>query len=253
MTITIATETLSTDGIIVEVNVRLNCQPAAEVKAADGDLATTWRPCDAALLRPVYDPDGWSELPSKDSCLRIHYTAVVTAIVAASLVAGCAARPRQRPLPTTRIESGPETVEAARRALQGRWSLVSLEVAARDGRRATIAASGLLNSDSFGNMSIEYQVSPEGLKALASVGIDTPNPVIATSGTVAINPQERSITFVPSDAAQRAFDPELAARRNNPFALERSRYYSLGEDAILTLATRYDDGKDAATSRWKKN
>ena len=51
---------------------------------------------------------------------------------------------------------------------------------------------------------------------------------------------------------QRAFDPELAANRANPFALERPRYYALGADGILTLTTRHDNGRDAATSRWKR-
>jgi len=185
--------------------------------------------------------------------LLTRYATVVVVMAAGVFMAGCAASPRQRPIPTTRIEGGTDSMQAARSELEGRWSLVGLEVASADGQRATVEASGLLTSDSFGNMSIEFKVAPEGLKALASVGIDSPNPVISNSGRVVIDTQQQLITFVPPDAARRAFDPELAARRNNPFALERSRHYALGDDGILTLTTRYDDGKDAATSRWKKN
>jgi hypothetical protein len=44
----------------------------------------------------------------------------------------------------------------------------------------------------------------------------------------------------------------LAERRQNPFALERTRFYTLGTDGVLTLVTRHDNGKDAATSRWRR-
>ena len=46
--------------------------------------------------------------------------------------------------------------------------------------------------------------------------------------------------------------PEGSARRANPFALERVRYYVIGDDGTLLLSTRYDNGKDAVVSRWKR-
>jgi len=49
------------------------------------------------------------------------------------------------------------------------------------------------------------------------------------------------------------FDPTLAAQRANPFALERVRYYTLGTDGTLTLNTRYEDGREAAVSHWKRS
>jgi hypothetical protein len=164
----------------------------------------------------------------------------------------CAASPRQRPLQTDPVSEGPGTIEAARKALEGRWTLVSLEVAAADGRRASVEASGLLTSDAFGNMSIEYRLSEAGQKALAELGVTSPNPVISTTGQVAIDTQQRRITYVAPDSQARPFDPDLAARRANPFALERPRYYQLAADGVLTLTTRHDNGQDAATSRWKK-
>ena len=185
--------------------------------------------------------------------MRITYPALLAATVAGFTLSGCAASPRQQPIPTTRINTGEQTVQEARRVLDGRWSLLSLEVATSDDRRATVNASGLLTSDAFGNMSIEYKISPEGLKALEGIGIREPDPVISTTGRVVIDTQKRLITYLAPDANKRAFDPELAARRNNPFALERPRHYALGDDGVLTLTTRYDDGKDAATSRWRKN
>ena len=164
----------------------------------------------------------------------------------------CAAAPRERPLPTTKIASGETTVEAARRQLEGRWTLVSLVIAAADGRRASVLATGDLTLDAFGNLSVEYRLSPEGRTALASLGIEYPNPTISTTGRTVMNAQVQRITYVADDAQSRAFDPDLAARRANPFALEHPRYYMFDEGGVLTLTTRHDNGTDAATSRWRR-
>jgi hypothetical protein len=185
---------------------------------------------------------------------RRKAAALVVALIVSSMVTACAAQPRQRPLSTTPIAEGPTTLEATRKALEGRWALVSLTVTADDGRSAPIEATGLLNSEAFGNMQIEYRMSDAGQKALAGLGIKTPNPVISTTGRVVIDPQQRSITYVDQDFEKRALagDPELAARRANPFALERVRYYAIGDDGTLLLSTRHDNGKDAVVSRWKR-
>jgi hypothetical protein len=169
-------------------------------------------------------------------------------------VGGCAKAERQRPLRTTRIAKGPESMEAVRRALAGQWVLVALNVTTADGRQARVDATGALNSDAFGVLRIEYQVSEAGRKTLDTLGINAPNPVISTSGRVVIDPQAQRITYVDRDTNQRAFgfDPALAARRANPFTLERARYYAFSGDGILTLSTRHDDGRDAAVSVWKK-
>jgi hypothetical protein len=164
----------------------------------------------------------------------------------------CGSRPRQTPLPTTPVNEGPETMSAVRKQLEGRWALLSLNVTADDGRQQSIDASGLLASDAFGGLHIEYRLSEAGQKALAALGIKTPNPVISTSGRVVIDPQKKLITYLGEDVKTQGFDPDLAARRANPFALERPRFYEFGADGTLTLTSRYDNGKDAAVGRWKK-
>ena len=178
-------------------------------------------------------------------------SATITGGLACLALSACAGAPRQRPLPTKPIAQGADTLEAARRALQGQWRLESLTVAGADGRALPIDAAGRMELDDFGNLTIEYRMSEAGIKALESVGLTPPNPVISTSGQAAIDPTQHRITYVPPDVAERAFDPKLAAARANPFALERIRYYTLDGD-VLTLATRHDNGRDAATSRWKR-
>jgi hypothetical protein len=116
-------------------------------------------------------------------------------------------------------------MEAARKVLEGRWVLVSLNVTAEDGRSAGVEASGTLTSDAFGNMNIEVRMTDAGRKALEGLGVKTPNPVISTTGQVAIDVQQRRITYVGEGFDKRGtgFDPDLAARRANPPALLRHR------------------------------
>lgn len=142
-------------------------------------------------------------------------------------------------------------MEAVRKALNGQWMLESLTVATDDGRATPVEAAGQLSMDDFGNLAIEFRMTDVGLAALEKVGVISPNPVISSNGQAAIDPVAHRITYVPPDVAERAFDPKLAAARNNPFALERIRYYTLEGDR-LTLTTRHDNGRDASTSRWKR-
>jgi hypothetical protein len=168
------------------------------------------------------------------------------------VVGACAGAPRTRPLDTKPVAEGPGTIEGVRKQLEGRWTLVSLTMNSADGKSSAVDAGGELVSDAFGNLEVEYRLSDTGLKTLAALGIKSPNPEINTSGNVVIDTTQQRITYVGEDFQKRAFDPTLAAQRSNPFSLERVRYYTFGADGTLTLATRYDNGRNAAVSQWKK-
>jgi hypothetical protein len=180
---------------------------------------------------------------------------VIVMVLALAAMSACASAPRERPLPTERIEGGPNSTTAVRKQFEGQWSLVSFKVNAEDGRQADIEATGQLTFDAFGVLDVRYKMSEAGLKRLANLGVTSPNPTISTTGRVVIDTQQHRITYLGDDFEERAlgFDPKLAAARANPFALERIRYYDLRPDGTLTLSTRYESGKDAAVSNWKKN
>ena len=78
--------------------------------------------------------------------------------------------------------------------------------------------------------------------------------MISTTGRVVIDTQQHRITYIGDDFEERAlgFDPKLAAQRANPFALERIRYYEFRADGTLMLSTKYETGKEAAASLWKR-
>jgi hypothetical protein len=183
-----------------------------------------------------------------------HCVMAVAMCLPIALAACATGSPRQRPLDTSPIETGAGTIDAERKRLQGRWTLESLSVTSEDGRVTPIEATGALNFDGFGNLQIEYRMSESGRNALEGLGIKTPNLVLSTSGNVAIDPRQRQITYLAEGAQQRAlgFDPDLAARRANPFTLERARFYTFVDDDTLTLATHHPNGSDAAMARWKR-
>jgi hypothetical protein len=151
------------------------------------------------------------------------------------------------------VDTGPDSLIAARQQLAGTWSLVKLTILDEGGKGVDVDATGSLNSDSFGGLTIEFRMSEAGRKALAAVGIVSPNPVISTTGRAAIEPRQQQITFVGADfAKQGGLDASLASKRANPFALERIRYYTFSPDGTLRLATRHDNGREAAVSTWKR-
>lgn len=183
-------------------------------------------------------------------CLRgVLLAGVSTGIVFTSvLVSG------QTPQTAQPAVKQPATLAEARKALGGKWLLVTLTVHNADGRSALVDASGTLTMD-FNNLAIEFRMTETGLKTLADLGIKSPNPIISSSGHVEIDTQQRKIAYVGEDFQEKAlgFDPALAAKRANPFALERVRYYVFNADGTLRLATHFDNGKDASVSVWKRS
>ena len=68
------------------------------------------------------------------------------------MVSGCAASARQRPVEGSPVASSGATLENARRVLEGKWTLVSLNVTGPDGRKAAVEATGTLVSGSTGTI-----------------------------------------------------------------------------------------------------
>src|SRR5262245_40717589 len=109
------------------------------------------------------------------------------------LLAGCAASERQRVVSAGPVGEGANSLTMVRQQLEGRWQLVSLNIAAEDGRKVDVDASGMLTMDNFANLSIEFTMTDPGLKALSSIGINYPNPRVSTSGNAAINAARKEI------------------------------------------------------------
>ena len=142
------------------------------------------------------------------------------------------------------VDTGPGTLSAARKYLEGRWRLLTYEVRLPGKAPIVLKNDGLLTYDAFGNLTIEVYVDPEQAKTLAEGGIRTTDGRLKTSGKTAINLQARTLTFLVEGA------PPLGAP-SGPFALNRPRHWEI-DGNVLTLTTNGDDGKPASIGRWEK-
>src|SRR5262245_18658452 len=74
--------------------------------------------------------------------MRTHST--LTLVVAASLAGlaatGCKGGPMDKPIKTSPIEKGSDTIQGARQQLEGHWTLVSLVITNAAGNSATVQA-----------------------------------------------------------------------------------------------------------------
>jgi hypothetical protein len=161
--------------------------------------------------------------------------------------AGCAGTPRTAPFPGGPVQTGPGTVESARKFLEGRWSLISFEVFPPGQPGIQVSGDGSLVYDAFGNLDIQIRVPDEDTsQKLSRAGIPLAGGLISTSGRTAIDLQARTLTYFLDGAA-----PLLKTGPASPLALSRPRHWEVEGD-LLTLTTRGDDGKPASVARWQK-
>lgn len=71
--------------------------------------------------------------------------------------AACAPAPRVRPVKGGDVDAGPESLTAARKFLEGRWTLESFEVFPPGKPPIALKGAGTLNYDEFGNLRIEIR------------------------------------------------------------------------------------------------
>ena len=109
---------------------------------------------------------------------RIASLSALSMLLAVAI--GCAAAPRQRPLPVGKIESGPGTVSEARKFLEGRWALESFEVRPPGKPPILLKGSGVLNYDDFGNLHMEIRADQASSDLLRAAGIEMRDGVISS-------------------------------------------------------------------------
>jgi hypothetical protein len=175
---------------------------------------------------------------------RVCRAAGIAALLAATTA--CAAAPRQKPLPVGKIESGPGTVQEARKFLEGRWALESFELRQPGKEPIALKGSGVLNYDDFGNLRMEIRADQAASDLLRAAGIEIRDGVISSDGRTAIDLQNRTLTYFIE--GQRSSN----ITGGGPLALNRPRHWEVTGD-VLTLTTRDDSGAPLAISRWKKS
>jgi hypothetical protein len=171
---------------------------------------------------------------------RVGRMAVAAALLTVS--AGCAAAPLERPIPTTRIDSGTGSLTAARKYLEGRWTLESFEVHPPGKAPLTLKGSGVLEYDDFGNLRMEIRADPAASDLLNDAGIEIRNGVVSTEGRTSIDLQNRTLTYILEGQPTSG---------GGPLAQNRPRHWEVTADT-LTLTTRDESGGPLAISRWRR-
>jgi hypothetical protein len=162
---------------------------------------------------------------------------VAVATLALSCLCGCESAPRARPVKMGPVDTGPVSVEAVRRQLMGSWELTALEVYSPTGEKIVPQASGRLQYDDYGNLSMKGTID-------GAPGVDPS--VLNLTGQVAIDPTSQSFRFVKIAAASaddRRVDPALTAAN--------TRYYEF-IDNLLKTTVKAADGRTTATATWKR-
>jgi hypothetical protein len=142
------------------------------------------------------------------------------------------------------VEKGPGTLTAARKYLEGLWTLVSYEIFQPGKAPLRLEGEGTLVYDDFGNIEMKVKVDGETALILEKAGIPTTDGVLTTKGRTVIDLQHHTLVFVLDG------QPEFGAP-SGPLALNRPRHWEV-DGKMLTLTTKGDDGQPLSVSRWQK-
>jgi hypothetical protein len=166
---------------------------------------------------------------------------VLLATVLLSLSA-CAGGPRERNVRMAPVDTGAGSLTAARKYLEGRWTLESFDVHPPGKPVVMLKGQGTLTYDAFGNLTMEIRTDQATADLLRAAGIDTLDGTISSVGRTAVDMQNRTLTYV--------IEGQPAAGIG-PLATSRPRYWQV-EGNTLTLTTKDDAGNPASVSRWRK-
>ena len=170
---------------------------------------------------------------------------ISVACLVAVLSTACAAAPRQRPVYRGPVEEGAGTLSAARQYLEGRWSLESFEVYPPGSAPLRLNGSGTLEYDSFSNLTMELRAADAATAdVLTKAGIVNDSGVVSTKGRVAVDMQNRTLTYV-LEGQPAGFVV------TGPLSTRRPRHWVV-EGNLLTLTTQDDAGKPLSVGRWRK-
>jgi hypothetical protein len=154
-----------------------------------------------------------------------------------SALAGCAAQQEMRKSRRTQVDSGAGSLEATRKALEGSWALVSLDMVAANGARQPVTASGRLTYDAFGTMTIRGVIEDPALKDKL---------VLDYHGRIVIDTTRLEFRAVDLEA-----DRPVDLDRLEAISPDKVRRYELSGDSLIV--TYLDgSGNPAAVARWRR-
>ena len=164
-------------------------------------------------------------------------------IVLFAVVAACHGAPRQKPIKAGPVDTGPQTLTAARTFLEGRWNLESFEVRPPGKSPIVLKGAGTLVYDNMGNLKMDIQADEASADLLRQSGIDIRDGRISTDGRAALDLQKHTLTYVLQGQA-----PLI----KGPLGMERPRHWVVEGDTLI-LTTQDDAGQPLSIGRWKRS
>ena len=169
---------------------------------------------------------------------------VLMVVILTGCLTACAGGPRTRPVSAGPVDTGAGTLTAARKFLEGRWSLESFEVFPPGGQPIRLSGMGTLVYDEFSNLRMEIRTDEKTAEQLTRAGIQIRGGVLSSEGRTAVDLQNRTLTYILQG------QPPVGAA-SGPLAVNRPRHWEVTGD-VLTLTTKGDKGEALSVGRWKK-
>jgi len=167
------------------------------------------------------------------------FVAIVLTLTALVSLPACEKRARLRPVEMGPVNTGPGTLEAVRKQLEGTWHLVSAEIIGADGTARAVKGQALLTCDAYGNLTVKGSYEEPSLGADAAAAINF-------TGRVAIDVQKHELHLLDlrqSDGDFQNLPPEMVASRTR-------QYEFVGDTLKMTI--RSAKGAVTAVNIWKK-
>ena len=177
--------------------------------------------------------------------MSIRRTMIETAaVVSLACAIACAPAPRVRPVKGGPVDEGAGTLTAARKYLEGRWSLETFDVFPPGQAPISLKGDGTLSYDEFGNLQIDIRTDEKSADLLRAAGIDIRDNRISSSGRTAVDMQNRTLTYMVGGQT-------LVPTTAGPLALSRPRHWEVEADR-LTLTTKDEKGQPLSVGRWRR-
>ena len=172
---------------------------------------------------------------------RLSYYVLLTVTLA--VTAACHGAPRQKPIKAGPVDTGPQTLTAARTFLEGRWVLESFEVRPAGKPPVVLKGNGTLVYDNMGNLKMDIRADEASADILRQSGVDIRDGMISTDGRAALDLQKHTLTYVLQGQA-----PLI----KGPLGIERPRHWVVEGDTLI-LTTQDDAGQPLSIGRWKRS
>ena len=172
--------------------------------------------------------------------------AVACAVLFSAMLSGCASAPLDKPLSTSKVDTGMGTLTDARSRLTGTWTLLSLDLFPPGEPPIHAAATGIMSYDEYSNLKVDLRLTPAAVKLAEKIGIPvTPEGSVSTVGHAVIDLQRRALSYVLEGQS-----PMRQAK--HPLDTNLPRYWEL-KDNELTLRTKDEAGTVLSVAVWRKN